>query len=854
LREVVRARQRVKEWFRSDIATMLKKALILGFFISHVCCQRFNEFHFADPFSQSWNWHSRHNLFPEERDVEEITEREREPLGPNYQDPVQAGTDEKPVLQPKPQKPSFNPSAIPGGVVDVDAAPGAAPFPGSFPESDFGFSSFGGGQYPGGGGSLLGLGGFFGSVSDLKPWWKGPNVCIEREESADDEDDDEEDAGEAIEAKKNETENQTEKVPNFFSTAISLSNCRQSANKYECVTKINNHGVVKTFTVRYKCCYGFMRTKGTSGCEKQLELKPLLDTINDLDAKVFRNLVQSTGLEDTFKNGNYTIFVPTDVALNEFNEKMTELNNVDLRGDAKNALSNNELVLSHAVAGFVDLTDYANEDIIYSENKNSSIRINTYPTQNYEEKMVTVNCARITKPNNLASNGIAHLIQGVAVPATQSLQDIIKEHRKLTSLRKALESTDSFKNLRENGHYTIFAPTDEAFDKLDPAVKQKLLRGDACAVSIIKHHVTAHTVCSAAINGNATTHNIEGDILNLERNSDDQLILEEKSKIIESDIMGTNGVIHLIDTILIPDSALHINAALKNENLTKFNELIQEAGFAEDIDNMNNATVFAPSNEAFEDPAVVKKLEEIKGDKEKLRDLILYHTLSGQLQSCDMNNNAALKTNDHDKELRLNLYSTLPLFTNVINRATINCARVVGFDEKSCGSVIHEVSKVLLPPTQNILDLIHSESKYSTLSSIIKDTEVEKILQENNRSITFLAPTDETFAAVDEADLKTLKEDKDKATTVLKNHILTEVLCCSGVGPQSWGFNSLVPTMSRQHLQVGRTGSHQIRIGRAVVTSCDNLATNGVVHTVNKVLFPQRPTSPSFGGFFLFDF
>ncbi|MEJ1821264.1 hypothetical protein, partial [Escherichia coli] len=89
---------------------MLKKALILGFFISHVCCQRFNEFHFADPFSQSWNWHSRHNLFPEERDVEEITEREREPLGPNYQDPVQAGTDEKPVLQPKPQKPSFNPS------------------------------------------------------------------------------------------------------------------------------------------------------------------------------------------------------------------------------------------------------------------------------------------------------------------------------------------------------------------------------------------------------------------------------------------------------------------------------------------------------------------------------------------------------------------------------------------------------------------------------------------------------------------------------------------------------------------------------------------------------------------------
>ncbi|XP_063903324.1 transforming growth factor-beta-induced protein ig-h3 [Zophobas morio] len=833
---------------------MLRKALILGALVTYISCQRFNEFHFADPFAESWNWHSRHNLFPQERDIEEVTERDREPLGPNYEDPIQSGTDEKPILQPKPQKPSYNPSVIPGGVVDVEAGVGPSPFPSGFPAPpEFSFSSFGGGQYPGGGGGLLGLGGFFGSLSEAKPWWKGPNVCIEREESADD-DDDEDDVTveDPLESKKNETETQTEKVPNFFSTAISLSNCRQSANKYECVTKINNHGVVKTFTVRYKCCYGFLRTKGTSGCEKQLELKPLLDTINDLDAKVFRSLIQTTGLEDTFKDGNYTVFVPTDTALNEFNEKMLELNNVDLRGDAKNALSNNDLVLSHAVAGFIDLTDYANEDIIYSENKNSSIRINTYPTQNYE-KMVTVNCARITKPNNLASNGIAHLIEGVAVPATQSIQDIIKEHKKLSNLRQVLESTDSFKNLRDNGHYTIFAPTDEAFDKLTPAVKQKLLRGDSCAVSILKHHVTAHTVCSAAINGNVTTHNIEGEILNLERTSDDQLILEEKAKITEADVIATNGVIHLIDTILIPDSALHINAALKNENLTKFNDLIEQAGFTEDIDNLNNATVFAPSNEAFEDPKVAKLLDEIKGDREKLRDLILYHTLPGQLQSCDMNNNAVLKTNDHDKELRLNLYSTLPLFTNVINRATINCARITGFDEKACGSVIHEVDKVLLPPSQNILDLIRDDPKYTTLSSIIKDTEVEKILQLNNRSVTFLAPTDETFAAIDEADLKTLKEDKEKANAVLKNHILTEVLCCSGVGPQSWGFSTLVPTLSRQHHQVGRTGSHQIRIGRAVVTSCDNLATNGVVHTVNKVLFPQRPTSPSFGGFFLFD-
>lgn len=87
--------------------------------------------------------------------------------------------------------------------------------------------------------------------------------------------------------------------------------------------------------------------------------------------------------------------------------------------------------------------------------------------------------------------------------------------------------------------------------------------------------------------------------------------------------------------------------------------------------------------------------------------------------------------------------------------------------------MIHEVNKILVPPTQNILELIEKEPKYSTLRKILKDTEVEKILQENNRSITFLAPTDETFAALDEKDLNTLLENKEKANVVLKHHVLT---------------------------------------------------------------------------------
>lgn len=117
-----------------------------------------------------------------------------------------------------------------------------------------------------------------------------------------------------------------------------------------------------------------------------------------------------------------------------------------------------------------------------SENNNSSIRINVYPT-NRNERMVTANCARVTKPDNLATNGIVHVVDGVVTPATQSIRELLEDSRKLTNLRTVLKNTDLISVFKDDGHYTLFAPTDEAFSKLDESTKQKLLRGDACASS-----------------------------------------------------------------------------------------------------------------------------------------------------------------------------------------------------------------------------------------------------------------------------------------------------------------------------------------------------------------------------------
>ncbi|KAL1494273.1 hypothetical protein ABEB36_009897 [Hypothenemus hampei] len=664
--------------------------------------------------------------------------KDREPLAPDYKDPNPQASEDNPVVSASPEskkdEPILNPKktnqgpkqptkpTIPGaGIVDVDAGTGNFPsFPSPFgPEFDFP-------SLPGLIGrptTGFGIGGLFG-MDDGNKWWKGKNVCIEREESTDD---DKDEKKKIQKEEKNKTENveNNNREPNFFSTSIRLSNCFDTENKYECITRINNHGVVKTFTVRYKCCYGFKRT--SDGCTEQVDLKPVLQTLEDMKLDQFRSMLKSTGLDSIYESGNFTLFVPSDDAIHYYNEKLNDINAVDpsrRRRALKNALTSKDLVLSHTVDGFLELADMENEQMLESEGtQKSPIRINIYPTQGYE-RMTTANCARVKKSNILANNGIVHVVDRVMFPATERVEDIIRNHPKLSSFRKALENSDIPKNLKPDGHYTIFAATDEAFGKLDEAQRQKLLNGGGCASNILKHNIVSHTICSSAIIGNATTHNVEGGVLNMERTMDDELIYEGKAKIIQTDLIGTNGVIHLTDTLIIPESGQYVGNVLKTHNYSKFQDLVQKAGMSDELNNYENATVFVPVDAAFDFPETKKLLEEIGDNKEKLRELVTYHVTNGQMESNDMSNNMKLITKDQGKELRVNLYSTLPLFTNVINRATINCARLIGFDEKTCGSMVHEVSRVLVPPSKNVIDIIQSEDKYKSLRELIKGTEV----------------------------------------------------------------------------------------------------------------------------------
>lgn len=104
---------------------------------------------------------------------------------------------------------------------------------------------------------------------------------------------------------------------------------------------------------------------------------------------------------------------------------------------------------------------------------------------------------------------------------------------------------------------------------------------------------------------------------------------------------------------------MYIGSVLKNQNFTKFQDLIEKAGLAEEVNGLQNATVFAPANKVFETPEGQKLLEDVKDDPEKLKEFVRYHLIDGQMMAEEMNNNALLETRDNGNRLRLNLYSTV---------------------------------------------------------------------------------------------------------------------------------------------------------------------------------------------------
>ncbi|KAI8129886.1 Transforming growth factor-beta-induced protein ig-h3 [Lucilia cuprina] len=691
------------------------------------------------------------------------------------------------------------------------------------------------------GNNLFNTFGGFGIGTQQEPWWKGPNVCTEKEE-------DEKTLEEGDEKEETETAVGTETVkqPSFGQFQFQLNSCVEKPNKYICTRVINKNGKKKTLTISRQCCHGYGRPRNAAyatPCEK-IEIKDIDATASDLGAKEFVAKAKSSGLGDSIQSRkNVTIFLPLDEAFTAYSDAVQSENNlVEMKSDD----GMKQLYLRHVVEGEISLDDVRNEQILKTQVDGQTIRINSYQmpiSLSPEPYRYTANCVPIEKHDKLSEQGLIHTLAGVLKPANKNVMDIIRQRADMSIMRTVLENTKLNELLEGEKPVTIFVPTDDAFEKLEPHLRRALKEGKGCASNILKNHILDLTFCSvASVPGAKTTaYNLLGEPMRFNRSKSSEadskalqpVIINGIAKITEADIMGSNGVVHVIDTIMPTESALPLSSLMQEKNVTIFKRLLEATGLDNKFDDMDNVTVFAPTDKALQNTQWAKLLEESPEqlkDNQELIEFLNYHIAQPMIKTCDLQEQL-MPTVAGDK-VRINLYSTHALFSNVMNRATVNCARLVHFDDESCGSVLHQVDKALQPAKQNLLEMLEANPNYSKFLDLVRLANLTDLLANAEGDYTLLVPKNDVFEELEDS----LSKDQSELENLIKTHIVDDVVCCAGIIPTNWPFVRSIESLNGHHLRITR--DRRPKIQNAGVTKCDTIASNGIIHEINDVIVP----------------
>ncbi len=165
---------------------------------------------------------------------------------------------------------------------------------------------------------------------------------------------------------------------------------------------------------------------------------------------------------------------------------------------------------------------------------------------------VSIDASKVVTADIACSNGVIHVIDTVLMPVTENIPAVADKAGKLKTLLVAVKAAGLVETLSGTGPFTVFAPTDEAFDKLPKGTIADLLKPEnkATLAGILTYHVIPGRVYSEAAVAAKSAKTVQGATVAIKANDKGAFVNE--SKIIATDVDASNGVIHIIDTVLMP--------------------------------------------------------------------------------------------------------------------------------------------------------------------------------------------------------------------------------------------------------------------------------------------------------------
>jgi transforming growth factor-beta-induced protein len=421
------------------------------------------------------------------------------------------------------------------------------------------------------------------------------------------------------------------------------------------------------------------------------EAKTIGRTIREMpELSSFLQLLEKTGVGSTLSentSASYTVFAPTDAAFKNL-PKGTVDKLLDPRNDDR---------LEEVFGFHVKKTA---EAPIFIE-KYSLLRMTTsqFLTVNYKKGMI--GDARFTAKVIPCSNGVIYLIDSVLTPTTDDLFQRLQKDGRFTIFTKAITASRQGK-LFQNMHslYTTFAPTDDAFKKLPPQVLASLFlpENDERLEDIIKHHITESVFAYGKSSGgrrslgvsDVTPFSAFGQQLNYKLHGKHATI--DEAKIIETDIPCANGIIHVIDSVILPAENSLLEMLKNEERFSKLVGLLKETGLDLPLaSSRSQYTIFAPVNEAWEKEPY-KSLAKNHGNSgsEDLYGILARHVIVGKHVSENPKPYNKLRT----------IHGAPIYLTQGEGKSKISGIRIIESDSEAFNGLINAIGSVIPDPME----------------------------------------------------------------------------------------------------------------------------------------------------------
>ncbi|MEY3143988.1 MAG: hypothetical protein RLY21_2481 [Planctomycetota bacterium] len=251
--------------------------------------------------------------------------------------------------------------------------------------------------------------------------------------------------------------------------------------------------------------------------------------------------VQAAGLAETLSGGNFTVFAPTDEAFAKLPAGTLEML---LKPENKAKLA--AILTYHVVPGTVKAADVVKLNFAGTV---QGQRVDIVA----KDGTVTVDGAKVVKTDITCSNGVIHVIDSVILPTDKNIVEVAASNGSFNTLVAAVKAAGLVETLSGKGPFTVLAPTDAAFAKLPAGTLENLLKPEnkKALVEILTYHVVPGVAAySDQVVKMPEIPTVLGSPIKV--TVKDGKVMLGNATVAIVDVETSNGVIHAIDTVLLP--------------------------------------------------------------------------------------------------------------------------------------------------------------------------------------------------------------------------------------------------------------------------------------------------------------